>query len=664
MKVGLAQINNSFGGAHYLPYSVGCLQAYAEKNLKNRGDYEFLLPIYKRGNPDAIVEKLIDADIVCFSLYVWNRNISMEVARRLKQKKPDILIAVGGPEVPNHLVSAPMRVEGFLKKYPFVDIACHREGEKVFTSLLENCWGDWTVIPSISYLLGYGSAATAPVAPRMSQKEMYEAPSPYCAGIFDPLMKENPDEQWLVLWETNRGCPFSCTFCDWGDLINAKVFKFDLERLRQELEWIARHKIEFIFCADANFGIFPRDVEIALAAAEVKAQYGYPKALSVQNAKNAEERIFQAQFILHQAGLNKGVTLAFQSRDSDTLEEIKRDNISSEDFRRLQRRFTRVGIETYSDMILALPGETYDSFVDGISETIHDGQHNRIQFGNLSVLPNAEMADPAYLGKYGMKTVTTKAVTYHGDIHAPEWEIDEEEEVVIATHSMSDADWVRTRAFCWMSALLHFDKILQIPLIALHENYGVSYRTLIEIFSEYPLVDSPTILDMREFFREKARAIQRGEPEYCAAPEWLNIWWPADEYIFIKLVREGKLETFYGEALVLLSRYFDERGVTIDEDLLREAILLNESLIKMPFQNSDMTLFLHYNVLEFYHAVRKGLEVPLIKNDARRRYHIDRTSEQWPSWDEWCRKVVWYGNKKGAYLYGTAAVTEEKEGHF
>jgi len=50
-------------------------------------------------------------------------------------------------------------------------------------------------------------------------------------------------------------------------------------------------KIEFVFCCDANFGILPRDVDIARTIATKKSELGYPKAFSVQNTKNATERL-------------------------------------------------------------------------------------------------------------------------------------------------------------------------------------------------------------------------------------------------------------------------------------------------------------------------------------------------------------------------------------
>ena len=59
---------------------------------------------------------------------------------------------------------------------------------------------------------------------------MNEIPSPFIEGYFDGLVKDNPDERWIGLWETNRGCPFSCTFCDWGVGFKKKVSKHNIKR--------------------------------------------------------------------------------------------------------------------------------------------------------------------------------------------------------------------------------------------------------------------------------------------------------------------------------------------------------------------------------------------------------------------------------------------------
>ncbi len=651
-KIGLIQINNSFSGQNYLPYSAGLLQAYALKNLKNPGDYEFMLPLYRRMPVEEAVEKLKGVHAAFFSTYVWNIRVSLEIARRLKELRPETVIIFGGPQVPN-------RIDGFLRKNPFVDIAAHGEGERIFVSLLENLpEARWDRVPSISYFQE-GRLVQTPKVDRL--KDLSTVPSPYLERVFDPLMQANPQEKWIVLWETNRGCPFSCTFCDWGSAVASKVFAFDLDRLRRETDWFADKKIEFIFCADANFGILPRDLDIVRHVADVKSKRGFPHALSVQNTKNATERAYQVQSILAQAGLNKGVAISLQSTDPETLKAIKRDNISLKSYAELQRRFTRDGVETYSDMILGMPGETYDSFAGGVSDLIQGGQHNRIQFNNLSILPNAEMGDPEYQAKYGMETVESKIINVHGSL-AEEEEVSETQELVIATRSMPREEWVRTRAFSWMAAFLYFDKVLQIPLTVLHESCGAGYRELIELFSEGDLRRYPILMEIQTFFREEARKIQQGGPEYVQSKEWLNIWWPADEYILIKLCTENRIDAFYAEAERALEEFLGERFTVPPAPLLHEALLFNCNLLKRPFLSSDLELELSYNHWEFYHSVLRGTPVALELHPTK--YRIDRTSQKWSTWEDWCREVVWYGNKKGAYLYGTIASASELAGHY
>lgn len=654
IKVGLVQINNSFSKQNYLPYSVGLLQSYAEEYAPSPGRYEFLLPIYCRLPIQKAVEHLREAAIVGFSSYVWNIRISLEIAKALKRARPEILIVFGGPHVPD-------RPENFLRQNPFIDLCCHGEGERVFLDILENSASrNWENIPSLSFLERDGRFVSHPRAERI--KDISVIPSPYLKGAFHRLMESNPEEQWLILWETNRGCPFSCTFCDWGSAVQSKVFTFDLERLFKEVDWFSERKIQFIFCCDANFGILPRDLEIAQYVAEIKKKKSYPHALSVQNTKNATERAYQVQKMLSDSGLNKGVTISFQSLDPETLVSIKRANISSASFQELQRRFTRDRVETYTDLILGLPGETYDSFADGAAKVIEDGQHNRIQFNNLSILPNAEMGDPEYQKKYGMVTIETKVVNIHGSLIESEDEIYETQQLVIATKSMPPEDWARTRSFSWMTGLLHFDKVLQIPLVVLHEIASASYRELIEVFTEGNLESFPVLAGIRNFFLEKAKDIQKGGAEFVRSEQWLNIWWPADEYVLIQLSTEDKLNAFYQEAALVLEQFLNDSGLSIPPSILREAVSLNQALLKQPFQSEDLDLELSYNLWEFYQAVLQGVKIPLEKRASY--YPIDRTRESWPSWEAWCREVVWYGNKKGAYLYGHTSVGPQMAGHY
>src|SRR5258708_33690163 len=143
--VGLVQINNSFSGQNYLPYSVALLQTYVQKMSAEPGRYAFLPPLYKRARIADAVEALKDADLVGFSTYVWNGRISLEIARRLKELKPGIVIVFGGPHVPD-------QPEAFLRAHRQIDLGVHNEGERTFLKLLE-AFPDreaWAALPGIS----------------------------------------------------------------------------------------------------------------------------------------------------------------------------------------------------------------------------------------------------------------------------------------------------------------------------------------------------------------------------------------------------------------------------------------------------------------------------------------------------------------------------------
>ncbi len=654
VNIGLVQINNSFSGQNYLPYSVGLLQVYTEKNAPNPERFNFLPAIYKREAIGKAVDHLRGADIVGFSLYVWNHEISMEIARRLKLINPNILVLVGGPHVPDF-------PEEWLRKHSFVDVAVHNEGERTFLDILNtypnNSWGN---VAGVSFIDPNGSYVRTPARERF--KELDEVPSPFLEGTFDTIMAANTNEAWIGLWETNRGCPFRCTFCDWGSATAGKVTKFGIDRLLAEADWFAAKKIEYIFCCDANFGIQKRDVEIAEYVAKVKKETGYPNALSVQNTKNATERAYLTQKILSDAGLNKGVALSMQSVDMTTLEAIKRDNISIETYTELQKRFTIDGVETYSDLILGLPGETYQSFVAGVSRLIENGQHNRIQFNNLSILPNAEMGSPIYREEYGIKTVRSEIINIHGERIVLDDDMPEFQDLVICTASTPLAEWRRTRAFGWMTAFLHFDKLMQIPLMVLHESTSISYGELIESFINVDAKEYPLIAEIRDFFLKEAKSIQDGGPEYVYSKEYLGIYWPADEYMFIRLSVEGRLKDLYEEGGRLLRSHLPADADKLTHDTLSDALKLNLALIKQPFVSTDISVDLDHDLITFYNGVRTGRMVPITRKPTT--VHINRAAAHYDDLQRWAREVVWWGNKKGAYLYTNRVVERQLAGHY
>jgi radical SAM superfamily enzyme YgiQ (UPF0313 family) len=624
-----------------LPYSVGLLKSYAVAHAADA--HEWLLPVYRRVPVAKGADALAGADVAGFSAYIWNVQLSLAIAEELKRRQPETLIVFGGPQVPER----PAAAEAFLRANPFVDVLCHGEGEAVFTALLDRAASgrDFADVPGISLLNG-GRFETHPKAPRMTDLE--QIPSPYTGGAFDDLFAARPDDRWVMIWETNRGCPFSCAFCDWGSATASKVFRFDMERLDREIAWMAEREIPFVWVADANFGALKRDYELTQKVVDAYQRTGFPSSMTVQSTKNATERAYEIQKLL-QSSLNAyGVTLALQSVNESTLSHINRANISSETFRELQRRFAADGVYTYSDLILGLPGESYAEFAGGIARVIADGQHNHLQVYSCSVLPNAEMGDPAYLERYGMQLKPQVIRNNYDLIEDDAWEVEEYLDIVVATDAMPAEDWVRAKTFSWMAELAYFDRLLQIPLLILSARHGWSMQEMIEALVDADPAEQPVIAGIVAGLREKASSIQQGGPEYCPVPEANGLLWPADQRALIFLVLEEKVDAFYTEAAALLGAMLDERGCPEDAVLLDEALTLNRAAYTFPFESEGQLMLFSHNIWAHYQSLLRGGPVALEEDMV---VHYVNRSRNWSTLADWADHISWtQGKDRRAYL--------------
>jgi hypothetical protein len=161
----------------------------------------------------------------------------------------------------------------------------------------------------------------------------------------------------------------------------------------------------------------------------------------------------------------------------------------------------------------------------------------------------------------------------------------------------------------------------------------------------------------------EAESIQNGGTEYTYSREWLGIYWPADEYAYIRLTAENSFDGFYCEAGEVLSEICHSHGGGEEiQRIVAEAIHLNASLLHQPYLSNDLDIELQYDVLGFYKAVRCGELTQMQKQG--NTVHIERSKRFYSDFQAWCREVVWWGNKKGAYLYGTYSTNRELAGHY
>ncbi|MEI6578611.1 MAG: radical SAM protein, partial [Eubacteriales bacterium] len=460
--VNMVSVNYLQGNSIYLPYAAGALVAYAKSIPEINSNYIFNNIFFIREDTQVLAEKLRSSYLIGFSNYIWNFEYNKLLAQKCKKNNPECIILFGGHSI---------NPDGsLLDECPFIDFLIHGEGEEIFTKLLLTLAkdGDFQSIPNISYR-DEEIKKNTPLIPVSGT----DYASPYLSGCFDKTLVEYPDIDFQAILETSRGCPYCCTYCDWGNL-NSKVKKFPLEKIYADLEWFSSKKINFLMGADSNFGLFERDEKIVDKMVELNQISGFPKNFQTSYAKMSNERIFRMTKKLHKSGIDKGVTISYQSLSDFALENVKRDNISVEAFSDLLKKYNRDEIATYTELIIGLPGETFDSFINGIDIILNAGQHNSIYFHNCEWLPCSEMERDEYVEKFKIKTSLIPLNQPHRE-QIENDEVKEFSKIVTSTYSMSSNEWIEMNLYSVVIQCFHFYGLLQIFSLYLHNEKGIKY---------------------------------------------------------------------------------------------------------------------------------------------------------------------------------------------
>ncbi len=551
----------------YLPLVSGSLHIRALQDSLLRESYEFMPYIYYRDYPEKIIENYDNPSIAAFSVSMWNANLSMEVARRVKAKYPDCLVVVGGPQIP---------FEGreFFENYPWVDVSVRSDGENIFSEILKRnlVSRNFANIPSISYRLG--GSYVKNLEEQTTTKTLDHLPSPYTEGVFDYLIQEGKIKFQAIV-ETNRGCPFPCSFCFWGQGgLNSKMRFFSPERVKAVMEWIGKNHIEYVFCADSNFGMHKRDPQIARDIVEIKERYDYPQKFRVCYGKNAEDSVFETAKILSDSDLAKGVTLARQSNDLTTLKINRRKNIPPSMYNELERRYHDADMSTYTELIVGLPGETYESFKKGIEEILQGGVDNQAYIYHAQVFPNTLLGSKEFQQQQGVRVQRVPLTEVHCRVRGNNF-ILENEDLIVKTNSMPENDWKEATVLSWCTQLFHGLGAAFYLSNYLFREQKIPYTILYEELrdrSKFLSEDSVLKKIIKEFY-DGAQGILEGKPRSREVPDFGNLYWDHEEAAFFDISRNKP--RFYGDVLGVTEKILSETlGLT--DPLLEEIVAYQE----------------------------------------------------------------------------------------
>jgi hypothetical protein len=392
---------------------------------------------------------------------VWNWEYNKTLAKQIKDLGIKCYIVFGGPQVSNRPFDT-----NFFKCHPYVDSIILGEGEESFASLLKN----------------YLENKTQRIY-QVNRLNELDIPSPYLTGVFDEIIINNPTATWNTVLETNRGCPFACTFCDWGSLTYTKIKKFPIDRIYAELEWLGKNQIDYLAFSDANFGIFKqRDYAIAEKLCEIKKNYGFPNQLNISFNKNSTKEAVDIVKLLSDSELSRGMTLSFQSLDDTVLNTIKRKNMDINNAKEIFHQLDTQSLTYYSELIIGLPDETLLSWKQGLFKLLSLGQHQCIDIFYSMLLENSEMNNPTYRQKHGLKFVELENFMHINFVHDDQ--IVEKTKITRATNTMSESELVDAFMFSWIIINLHSYGWAQIYARFLNAR-GISYDQFYNVLSDW-----------------------------------------------------------------------------------------------------------------------------------------------------------------------------------
>ncbi|MBF0119807.1 MAG: radical SAM protein [Desulfobacterales bacterium] len=522
------------------------------------------------------IESFSKPAIFLMSDYAWNLQTHIEFSKALKAVNPDHIIIHGGHDVP-------CQNSNFLHDHESVDFAVHGEGELTCMDLLNQICTDknYQKVKGISFRNENNVIMT-------DNKDTIEdisiVPSPYLTNEFDALL---PEYEFAII-ETNRGCPYKCAFCSWGFYMR-KITKRDINKVFDEIEWIVKHKIPGIYIADANFGIFDRDIEIAEYVCKMKEQFGFPKVV-LNNYSNNKENIIKIIKLFTKAKIFSSLVVSIQTTDEETLRNIQRKPHPKDYFQALMDEYIKYQLPVKTQIMIGLPGSSYESLKNDIDFALE--RKMSLHLLPTIILTNTAMADLDYQKQYGIVAENFRSIDYKEN-----WKL------IVSTYSFSREDYRRIILYCAWTYLAVSYRTLKYLIYFISVEKQMRQVDVLEILFEivqkennYPIIQkiiNQLKKKVSDFFDQNIYMVLRRMPLEA----------------FVNIENTNKLDDFYLEIKDIIQMHFG-----LDVKMIDNVILIHKCIL--PYTLNPLSeIQLDYDFVSYYFQ-----DIPKITKKSLKEY--------------------------------------------
>lgn len=404
----------------YLPYMYFGFKRYYEVYGKHIEEWQWIPPEidYTHWTIDKIVDEAVKhrADVYAFTSYMWNWSLVKAVAKRIKELLPKSILIVGGPHQGTTYTSPIF----WFKKYPYFDAVCTptEYGEWFINDCLDAISEnnlDWNKVRFSYHRQGKGPSPN---------KREFNFPDGIIETNLDEALRytryaEDNNKRLTVFFETTRGCPYGCTYCEWSGGINTKVIARELSQIQEEFNYFPMLQIQSIYLTDANFGILKEDPIKAKMLADLyeASQQKFFIQLGGLAKSSVKKRLAVLEPLFEVGALN-GYQMSLQTSSEEALSNVDRTDITVEENVEMAKYLIdKYDATIHIEFILGLPGYTLDDFYqefDAIYQTLSN--YGGVSRGPLLILPDSPAADPDYIKKFNLKLVPIGIEAADGEV--------------------------------------------------------------------------------------------------------------------------------------------------------------------------------------------------------------------------------------------------------